>query len=272
MLHTEKNTCLPYPLQVGKNGEERLNVLNQLHNPYSQRFLNSAGITSSKKILDIGCGTGEMTCWLAQQTTGEVVAIDLSEEQIEIATLRAKKLNIKNIRFKQLSILDLDSLHEKFDFIYCRFLLVFLQNQQEVVNTIFRQLQSKGILALEEATVSASFCYPPSPVFDRWLQLWIALRKANNTVLDLGLQLPHMVQKAGCINIKNHLAQPVLSTTQEKRMLALNTREVTNSAINIGYAQKEEMEDLVNQLEKLAQDESRFIGYIRNTQVHGQKE
>lgn len=272
MLEVEKSkSALPYPLQVGRAGEERLNILNSLHNPFSKSFLESANIANSKRVLDIGCGTGEMTCWLAQQTKGEVLAIDISEEQLEIARAKALALNIKNIRFNKMSIFDIDSLDDKFDFIYCRFLLVFLQNPENVLATMHKCLDKNGILVSEEATVSVSFCYPPSPAFDKWLDLWRALRKANGTVLDLGLHLPEMFRKTGFLNIHSRLVQPVLSSTEEKRILALNVKEVTDSAIHIGYDTPEGMANLVDDLEELARDDSLFIGYIRNSQIYGHK-
>lgn len=127
------------------------------------------------------------------------------------------------------------------------------------------------IQACEEATVSASFCYPKSPAFDKWLELWGALRKVNGTDLDLGLKLPQMFKNAAFTNIKSQLVQPVLSTLDEKRLLKLNVKETTNAAIDAGFATKEAMEKLADDLEILAEDENYFIGYVRNTQAWGQK-
>jgi ubiquinone/menaquinone biosynthesis C-methylase UbiE len=260
-----------YTLQVGKDGEQRLNILNSLYNPLSQLFLTKAGVTNCQSILDVACGTGEMTCWMAQQTKGKVLAVDISEQQLEIGRRNAEALGIKNIEFRQLSAFDLDKINESFDLIYCRFLLVHIQRPEDVVQAMYRRLSQNGIITCEEATVSVSFCYPQSPAFDKWLQLWAGLRKANETDMDLGLKLPQMFKNASFVDVKAQLVQPVLSTTDEKRLLKLNAKEATNAAVDAGVATKEAMLQLADDLEALAKDENCFIGYVRNTQVWGQK-
>lgn len=270
-IQSEVVTNSRYTLQVGKNGEERLNILNTLYNPLSKLFLEKAGVANSKSILDLACGTGEITCWMAQQTKGKVVAVDISEQQLEIGRRNAESLGIQNIEFRQLSAFDLDKISEFFDFIYCRFLLVHIQRPEDVMQAMYRRLSQDGIIACEEATVSVSFCYPKSPAFDKWLQLWAALRKANGTDLDLGLKLPQMFKNAGFIDVKSHLVQPVLSTADEKRLLKLNVEEATSASVEASLATKEAMTQLVDDLEVLAEDENCFIGYVRNTQVWGQR-
>lgn len=51
--------------------------------------------------LEIGCGTGKNTCWLAEQA-GIVTAIDFSEKMLSIAR---QKINNKNVRFIHADIL-----------------------------------------------------------------------------------------------------------------------------------------------------------------------
>jgi SAM-dependent methyltransferase len=260
-----------YTLQVGRDGEQRLNILNNLYNPFSQLFLTKAGVGNCESILDVACGTGEMTCWMAQQTKGKVVAVDISEQQLEIGRRNAEALGVKNIEFRQLSAFDLDKSSESFDFIYCRFLLVHIQRPQDVIQAMYGRLSQNGIIACEEATVSVSFCYPNSPAFDKWLQLWAALRKANGADLDLGLKLPKMFKNVGLVGIEAQLVQPVLSTVDEKRLLKLNVKEATKAAVDAGFGTKEAMLQLADDLEVLAKDENCFIGYVRNTQVWGRK-
>lgn len=270
-VHSEIVKNSRYTLQVGKEGEQRLNILNRLYNPLSKLFLEKAGVANRKLILEVACGTGEMACWMAQQTKGKVVAVDISEQQLEIGRRNAEALGVKNIEFRQLSAFDLDKISESFDFICCRFILVHIQRPQDVMQAMYRRLSQDGIIACEEATVSVSFCYPKSSAFDKWLQLWAALRNANGTDLDLGLKLPQMFKNAGFVDVKAQLVQPVLSTADEKRLLKLNVKEATSAAVDAGFATKEAMTQLADDLEVLAGDENCFIGYVRNTQIWGQR-
>ena len=80
------------------------------------------GITTAKidtaRILEIGCASGGNLLPMAARYPGaSFVGIDLSNTQIDMAKNAATKLNIKNVEFKDLSILDIDLKGKEFDFI-----------------------------------------------------------------------------------------------------------------------------------------------------------
>ncbi len=90
-----------YILHVGDKTSDRLKLLNQIYNSFSLDWLKKHGLRSGMTILDIGCGFGIMTCKLAELvgSSGYVVGIDNSAEQLEMAHKKAteKKLKISNL-------------------------------------------------------------------------------------------------------------------------------------------------------------------------------
>ncbi|MDP3706426.1 MAG: methyltransferase domain-containing protein [Legionellaceae bacterium] len=90
-----------YALSVGEKFEDRLMRLNVFSNPYSFTFLQRSGLKRGDHVIDVGCGIGELTCWLAEQVgrEGKVVAIDISVEQLELARQRAAEKKLSNIEF-----------------------------------------------------------------------------------------------------------------------------------------------------------------------------
>lgn len=64
----QKNTN-SYFLDVGEQGQNRLEILNEIFNGFSNSLLLKAGIGKGKNVLEVGCGTGSMTCWLAEQVS-----------------------------------------------------------------------------------------------------------------------------------------------------------------------------------------------------------
>ncbi len=54
--------------------------------------------TSTNKILDIGCGTGWTSVFLAK-TKYEVVGMDISPEMIRYANIKKDSENLKNLKF-----------------------------------------------------------------------------------------------------------------------------------------------------------------------------
>lgn len=121
-------------------------------NPVQVEFIKkSIHKTDSKQILEVGCGTGNLTFGLASHFE-QVKGVDLDEEMLE----RAKQKNrFENVSFQKLNMLKLD---EKFasnsvDALVCfGNTMVHLSNLQEVESFV---LQSKkvikpgGVLAIQ---------------------------------------------------------------------------------------------------------------------------
>jgi tRNA1Val (adenine37-N6)-methyltransferase len=58
----------------------------------------------SKKILDIGTGTGIIALMLAQKTAAEIVAIDIDRDSTEQAKLNVEESNFRNIEVQNVSL------------------------------------------------------------------------------------------------------------------------------------------------------------------------
>lgn len=81
---------------------------------YICNFLLDNKKSLGKKILEVGCDNGVISCFLAKLCPdSQIVAIDKYEESITIAKKLAKNLQIENIEFKVLDVANLDD--ELFD-------------------------------------------------------------------------------------------------------------------------------------------------------------
>ena len=73
--------------------------------------------TNSKKILDIGTGSGCIACSIAKAINGNILGVDISKEALEVANQNAKKLILdKRVSFKESDLFSNIS-GEKFDII-----------------------------------------------------------------------------------------------------------------------------------------------------------
>ena len=61
---------------------------------------------SGKIVLDVGCGTGEETLFLASLRPEQVIGIDTSEGSLEYAREAARVEGIRNVEFRKHSVLD----------------------------------------------------------------------------------------------------------------------------------------------------------------------
>lgn len=81
--------------------------------------LNPA-LPSRCRVLELGCSTGGNLLPMAELLPqSEFVGVDLSGVQIGMARARARQLGLKNVRFEEMSILDVGPEFGEFDYIIC---------------------------------------------------------------------------------------------------------------------------------------------------------
>jgi ubiquinone/menaquinone biosynthesis C-methylase UbiE len=260
-----------YTLQVGTKGQERLGIINQLYNPSTMDLLGSYVAAGARNVLEIACGNGQTANWMAQQLAplgGRVLATDYAAPQLEIARESARAASITNVDYQVLSVFDLDQLKDKFDLIYCRFILVHIDAPLKVIAGMRERLAPGGVAVCEEATASTVYSEPRAACVDRWMDLWRHLRKANNAQLDLGGQLPALFKEAGFADVRERTAQPMMDTPGKRKILRLNVIETKAAAIETGFATEAELDQLIADLEQW-ETSGGTAAYMRIHQVSG---
>lgn len=76
------------------------NVLNKTRDLEQLAAKHSLECADFSKVLEIGCGTGKNTVWIANEAK-ELLAVDFSEEMMNIAR---EKINLAHVQFKQADI------------------------------------------------------------------------------------------------------------------------------------------------------------------------
>ncbi|MDQ0269525.1 class I SAM-dependent DNA methyltransferase [Cytobacillus purgationiresistens] len=108
------------------------------------------GMTSDKTLLDLACGTGELSVRLAQGGF-DVVGADLSEDMLSVAQAKAAKNHVA-IQFFQQNMAELEGLGQ-FDIIgiFCDS-LNYLETEDEVIQTfkgVFGHLKDEGLFIFD---------------------------------------------------------------------------------------------------------------------------
>ena len=189
-----------YLIAVGKKDEERLSILNELFGETSRNLLLKAGLVSGMRVLEIGCGTGNMTGWIAEQVgkNGHVTAVDISEEQIKIAKVNNKLHN--NIQFIVKSIFDLGDLSQ-FDLIYSRFVIMHQEKPFDALKALMALLGQNGVIVCEEGANTVVACCPHSDIFQKYRGLLLELFKMKNLDYDFGSNIYTHFLQLGLKNI-----------------------------------------------------------------------
>jgi len=143
----------PLDYVLGHNNREQLRLIKQAGflNPMTAAFLRSAGIASEMRVLDIGCGMGDVTMLTAELVgpTGQVVSIDLDQASIETARRRVLEIGLENVKFHRADLSTFADA-ESFDAIVGRLVLEFVPDTTAAVKQLCVLLRPGGIMAFQE--------------------------------------------------------------------------------------------------------------------------
>jgi len=107
-----------------------------------------------KKILDLGCGTGRHSIYLAKEGF-DIYATDNSPTGIEIARKKAESLGLHNIRFQQHDMQSIPFSDGFFDVVICTWAIHHgtLDEIQKTIDEIYRVLKLNGTVITDLLSV-----------------------------------------------------------------------------------------------------------------------
>ena len=77
-------------LEMGAATVNRLELVDRVYGSSSRALLHRAGLREGMRVVELGCGVGTMTAWLADQVgpAGSVIAVDTDDRHLEQAQRR----------------------------------------------------------------------------------------------------------------------------------------------------------------------------------------
>ncbi|MBS0352002.1 MAG: class I SAM-dependent methyltransferase [Proteobacteria bacterium] len=258
-----------YMLKVGNLAVDRLRLLDEIYGPYSHEFLLKMGLKSNAQILEVGCGTGNTTCWMAKHISpkGKVLGIDFSAEQIEVAKQQAQEQKLKNIEFMVLKVADLHEIKTEFDLVFCRFFLMHLNEPVQALQKMYERLRPKGILACDEQCFGAARCYPDSKAFNNLKDLVYTVSRSKGLDYDFGLKLYFEFKKLNLQHIHVQTVQPILLTETQKSLWTMFLQETKEVFLSSKIITQTAWDNMMAELEDHVHSENYYFLSVQNLQT-----
>jgi ubiquinone/menaquinone biosynthesis C-methylase UbiE len=164
----------------------------------TEEVLRRAGLASGMRVLDVGCGTGDVS-FLAASLVGQgghVLGIDQAPVAIEKARERAQHAGLDNVRFEVTDVADFEIV-EQVDAIIGRLILLYLRDPVGILRRLAEQASPGTLLVFHEMDMSTARSVPESPLCSQGFRWIIETFRRAGVEIDMGSKLHSTFRDAG---------------------------------------------------------------------------
>jgi 2-polyprenyl-3-methyl-5-hydroxy-6-metoxy-1,4-benzoquinol methylase len=189
---------------------QRLRLQARLYEQPTEQALRVAGLEPGMRVLDIGCGPGDVSLIAARLvgSTGRVIGIDASRDIVALARQHAAENRVTTVSFEQSAVDDI-TVDEPVDAVIGRLILMHLPDPVAALRRLATVVRPGGVIAFCEFDVTAARSIP-------WLPTWQSATEAiasafRGVGLDpqFGTTLHRLFRHAGLATPKLTINAPV---------------------------------------------------------------
>jgi ubiquinone/menaquinone biosynthesis C-methylase UbiE len=187
-----------YALGYSESEFKRLESQGTFFRDLTEDVLRRAGVVPGMRVLDIGCGVGDVSLLAAELVgpSGAVLGIDRSAEAVGTAHRRAVAAGRDWVRFgvAELDAFDAD---EKFDAMVGRLVLMYFSHPATTLRRLYRHLRPGGVVALQEMAMPLCRSTLEGQQFRQCLNWLLGTFERAGFEIDMGSKLFATFLEAG---------------------------------------------------------------------------
>lgn len=210
----------------------------------TERLLADAGIAPGMRVLDVGCGRGDVALLAAKLVGahGEVVGIDRDLGALELARTRAREMGLANVAFAAGDFAAIGREHGVFDAAVGRRVLMYQRDPVAALRAVVSVLRPGALVVFQEADATM---VPASPVplplnarANRWM--WQTVEREGGN-LHMGFELAQTLEQAGLV-VEQVRAEAIVQTPKQRHPVGMIVRAMLPRILEHGVATEAEID------------------------------
>jgi predicted O-methyltransferase YrrM len=198
VVFSQPDSTNPYALGHANEELERLIGQGRLLGDLTAHFLRLAGLEPGMRVLDVGCGAGDVSFVVASIVgpTGLVTGVDRSPDAVAMASQRAAAAGLPNVRFVVGDAVDFTAA-EPVDAVVGRLVLMYFPDPAAVLRRLSSFVRPGGIVTFQDFDLTAPKSEPPCPLFETAMQRIQETFARAGADPRMGLKLGRVFEDAG---------------------------------------------------------------------------
>lgn len=229
------------------------------------RHLSNFSDLSGSRILEIGCGNGELTQSLSNLVglDGEVIALDNNEKALESAQTKIKSFEYSNVQLIESNIsslpITLTAIDEcSIDLLVGRRVLMYLKHPTDVIKELSKYLKKGGGAIFQESDPTITPArIDAMPAHDQATEWMRAMLVQEDVHMTMGFSLPKTLIDSG-LEFGKVFAEAVIQGQGEQFVLPDMIKILSQRIINAGIATQSEIDNIVVSLIDESNDKSKI--------------
>jgi SAM-dependent methyltransferase len=201
---------------------ERLRLLEECHDPGTNRRIGQLGLRPGDRCLDVGAGAGSIARRLAG--IGPVIAVDVNPSLLAPTA---------GVEIRHTDIVT-DPLPGGFDLVFARLLLMHLPERDAVLDKLVAAAAPGGVVLVEDFdfhAVSAT----AAGAFGQALPAILDAQRSRGAVTDLGRDLPALLDGRGLLDVRAEADLPLVRGGSPMAwFMSLSVAQLTPVAVSRG--------------------------------------
>lgn len=263
-----------YLLSDSASELERLRLQAKVWEPSAEAMLDQIGVKPGWDCVDLGCGAMGILGPLSRRVgpAGKVVGVEVDAKQLAAARAHVVGQGLENVEVLERDAYGATLPRESFDFTHVRFLFAPVGRDAELLTELLGLTKPGGTIAVQEPDSSAWGYYPASPQWEQLKEAILAAFRSGGGDFDAGRRTYSMLRGVGLEDVQLRAAVVALPGQHPyKRVPVQFAASLRRRVLEAGILKEPELDELVQDCERLAADPDTVMTSFVVTQVWGRK-